>query len=95
MHLRLGLSSGLINNNWEIWYTFNDEALKMARTGRENYSAYTIIEVMHWNHDLTVTNNKDRFKISNDAIPRLARLFKAVNPAYATFFKTKPSANLS
>ncbi len=54
-----------------IWRAFESRALRMARTGRERYSARTIIETIRWHSDLR--DGGAAFKISNNWVPGLAR----------------------
>lgn len=62
--------------NAHIWNQFERHALTMAAK-RERYSARTIIEVMRWNSDLREQQGKPLFKLSNNMIPGLARLWMA------------------
>ena len=47
----------------------------MALVGRKRYSARTIIEVLRWDSDLREKNKL--FKISNNMVPGMARLWMA------------------
>lgn len=61
--------------NSHIWEQFEAKALQMAKY-RKRFSARTIIEVMRWHN--TIRQEKDvTFKISNNIVPGLARLWMA------------------
>ena len=60
--------------NYHIWEQFERYALSMAMK-RERYSARTIIEVMRWNSDIREHHKTPLFKISNNMVPGLARLW--------------------
>ena len=62
-----------LRNNAHIHRAFERMALEMAMSGREHYSARTIIEAIRWNTDLSDTDKQ--FKINNVYVPGLARLF--------------------
>lgn len=66
-----GFFQWLIDNQ-HIWDQFERHALSMAGK-RERYSARTIIEVMRWNSD--IREKKKLFKLSNNMVPGLARLW--------------------
>jgi len=60
--------------NDHIWREFESKARAMAVLARrQRYSARTIIEVMRWNSD--IRQNNKLFKISNNMVPGLARLW--------------------
>lgn len=56
-----------------VWNEFERRAYAMAEQGRPRYSARTIMEVIRWNTD--ISDGTVTFKISNNWIPGLARLF--------------------
>ena len=66
-----GFFQWLIQNQ-HIWNQFELHSLTMARK-RLRYSARTIIEVMRWNSDIRQVEKT--FKLSNNMVPGLARLF--------------------
>jgi hypothetical protein len=78
-----------INENKHIYDEFEKRALEMTKY-RERYSARTIVEVLRWNSDLR--QGCPLFKISNNMIPGMARLWMMNhgrdNPG---FFQLKPS----
>ena len=73
--------------NPEVYNLFKKYALEMAETGRKKYSAWTIINLIRWHHD--INSNEDEFKISNDYIAIYARLFAYHHPQYKDFFTFK------
>ena len=62
-----------LRNNQHLYDEFERRALQMARV-RSRYSARTIVEVMRWNTDLR-QGPDIVFKISNNMIPGMARLW--------------------
>jgi hypothetical protein len=78
-----------LTQNQHIWKAFNNKALMMATYGkRKRYSARTIIEVMRWDSDLREKNKL--FKISNNMVPGLARLWMAKHGAnHPKFFSIR------
>ena len=74
--------------NPEIWEMFEDYALRMAMY-RKRFAARTIIEVIRWNN--TIKQKGDpTFKISNNMIPGMARLWMAkYGHKYPKFFNIK------
>ena len=75
--------------NEHIWHAFEEKAYVMAAVAkRRRYSARTIIEVMRWNSDLR--EHTPLFKISNNMVPGLARLWMAKHgERYPKFFQLK------
>lgn len=77
-----------LNNNREIYREFENRALRMARIGRNRYSAKTIVEVMRWETDLREKNNL--FKINNNYTAGMARLWMATHgETYPKFFQLR------
>ena len=64
-----------LSQNQHIWEAFERRAYQMALVGRKRYSARTIIEVLRWDSDLREKNKL--FKISNNMVPGMARLWMA------------------
>ena len=62
-----------MRDNWKIWCVFHRRATQMQQSGRDYYSARTIAEAIRWETDLRETNSV--FKVNNDIIPKLARLY--------------------
>ena len=61
------------SENRHIWDAFKVKALRMALLGRKRYSARTIIETIRW--DTEIRDSEVHFKINNNYVPGLARLF--------------------
>ena len=78
-----------LRNNQHIWKAFEEKAYIMAAVAkRPRYSARTIIEVMRWDSD--VREKKPLFKISNNMVPGLARLWMAKHGAnHPKFFSVR------
>lgn len=70
-----------------IYSEFETRALEVARH-RKHYSARTIVEVLRW--DSLLRDGGDEYKISNNWIPGLARLFMHNwSDTYPGFFAIK------
>lgn len=78
-----------LKNNDHLWKTFEEKAYLMAAVGgRPRYSARTIIEVMRWDTDLC--EKEPMFKISNNMVPGLARLWMVKHgQSYPKFFQIR------
>ena len=72
-------------DNVALQRTFESEALKIVSTGRQHYSAYTIIEYMR--HHTLLTSKLDEFKINQAWTSSMARLFAHMNPNCHDFFE--------
>lgn len=70
--------------NPHVFAEFKAKAKRVKATGRERYSAWTIIQAMRWDSDLR-TSSVD-FKISNDFIALYARLLVHEAPEFDGFF---------
>ena len=79
-----------LKTNGHIWKNFEEKALNMAIV-RSRYSARTIVEVMRWETDIkerTKTGKPSMFKLSNDMVPGLARLWMTLHgSAHPKFFQ--------
>ena len=73
--------------NPNVWRLFEKYAFEAIKSGRENYSAWAVIQRIRW-HTTIETQGSD-FKISNDYIAFYSRLFHAKHKAYDGFFRTK------
>ena len=75
-----------IYDNLHFYRAFEEEALKVARTGKRRYAARTIIEYLrHWTSMQEVSNSS--FKINDHWTSSTARLFSILNPLYPDFFE--------
>lgn len=73
--------------NPHIYEQFKRLAYKMRATGRERYSARTIVEAMRWHYDLRTTG--DVFEINGDFVPIYARLLIQNHPEFTGFFELR------
>lgn len=71
--------------NRHIRDAFDRKALAMARSGRDHYSARCIVEHIRYETDLA--DSETLFKINNNFVPGLARLFMQTHGStYPRFF---------
>jgi hypothetical protein len=70
--------------NPHVFVKFVDQARRIKDSGRQKYSAWTIITWCRFEHDLVTTG--DVFKINNDFIALYARLLPVVRPEFVGFF---------
>ena len=73
--------------NPQVYAEFKKLTFSMAGTGRERYSARTIMEAMRWHYDLATTG--DVFEINGDFVPIYARLLIYDYPQYRDFFELR------
>jgi hypothetical protein len=73
--------------NPHIYAEFRRLAYSMLKTGRQRYSARTIVEVMRWHYDLKTTG--DVFEINGDFVPIYARLLIHNHPEFSAFFELR------
>ena len=69
----------------EIYAEFKACCYRMLGV-RKKYSAWTVINVIRWNHDLKFS---DPFKINNDFIAIFARLLIYHDPQFEGFFELR------
>jgi hypothetical protein len=79
--------SDWLMENFPIWERFEAEALRVAQSGREHYSAYTIREFIR--HETALSEANSEFKFNNNHTPHLARLFAMAHPQHAELFAFK------
>lgn len=72
-----------VMENWPVYVAFEQRALRVAEY-RNHYSARTIAEVIR--HDTAIGEIGGDYKINNNFIPDLARLFALMNPKRAGLF---------
>ena len=72
--------------NPHVYQMFERFAFEAIRKGHELLSAWLIVNRIRW--ESTVVTKGEDFKVSNDFIAYYARLFHALNPEHAGFFKT-------
>jgi hypothetical protein len=73
--------------NPNVYEEFKRLTLQMKRTGRQRYSAYSIMYVLRWENDLKTKG--DVFLINNDFIPIYARVMIHNHPELENFFETR------
>lgn len=73
-----------IKENPHVYEAFENGALQVIRKGFNHYSARTIAEVIRHRSNIREINGE--FKISNNRIPCLARLFALRYPQYKDLF---------
>jgi hypothetical protein len=76
-------------DNWHLYEGFKERAFQMAATGRDHYSAKTIIQVLRFHSDLAEVDSE--FKVNDKWAADFGRLFMLRHPNYQGFFKTKIS----
>lgn len=79
-----------LDRNFVIWRAFEREALRMAEK-RPHYSARTIAEVIR--HHTALAEKGGHFKIGNDTVPDMARLFALVHPESEDLFEFRKRSN--
>ena len=78
-----------LEDNWHIFVAFAKEALRARRNGVERTGAFMLINWLRW--ETQFSEEKTRYKISNDYAPYLARLSMARFPELDGLFETKTS----
>jgi len=71
--------------NPHIWSAFAREASRVWGRGRRHYSARTIVEVLR--HESALAEVGGEWKITNNVIPDLARLYVQTYPERASLFE--------
>jgi hypothetical protein len=74
--------------NPHVWDRFKQLALQLITSGKDRYSAKTIICVIRFEHDLK-TVSSDQFKINDIHHSRYARKFASEYPEYEGFFELR------
>ena len=82
--------------NWHLWERFEEEAEAVWESGRERYSARTIIEFLRHEtflreSDVTAVANAHggTFKINNSFVPDVSRLYGLLHPLRRAFFECR------
>ncbi|OHD16554.1 MAG: hypothetical protein A2Y38_01215 [Spirochaetes bacterium GWB1_59_5] len=73
--------------NPQIYERFRELALSVYKAGRRHYSAWAIMNIIRWEHDLKTTGSE--FKLSNDFIALYSRLMILNYPMFTDFFTLK------
>jgi hypothetical protein len=79
-----------LKENSKIFESFCQEALKAKTKGFNHYSARTIIEFLR--HHTNLREASGGFKINNDAVPYMARLFCKQYPHAHDLFEHRSSS---
>lgn len=74
-----------LEENQHIFDAFCVEALKVKNIGFKHYSARTIIKFLR--HHTNLREASGGFKINNDAVPHMARLFGEKYPNFHDLFE--------
>lgn len=72
-------------HNWQIYLEFETQARIVANSGRKHYSARTIVEYIR--HQTLLAETSGSFKINNNHVADLARLFAIRRPNYKNLFE--------
>lgn len=73
-----------LTENYQVYVEFERRALQVAQH-RQHYSARTIAEVIR--HETTIGQLGGEFKVNNNQVPDMARLFAMMNPERADLFE--------
>ena len=73
--------------NPQVWERFQEMAASLRSSGRRKYSAWVMIQVIRWEHDIVTKG--DVFKINNDFIALYARMLIARRPEFEGFFELR------
>lgn len=73
--------------NPQVYDLFRQAAMRMRDTGRQRYSARTIVEVIRWDHDLRSTG--DAFSVNDNFTPIYVRLLIHEHPEFRDFFELR------
>lgn len=73
--------------NPHVYARFKEYVHRIRLTGREKYSAWVVIQVIRWEHD--VASRGEVFKINNDFIALYARMLIAEYPEFETFLELR------
>jgi len=74
-----------LEDNVHIWKAFEREALEIHNRGQQHYSARTIVEFLR--HHSAIRERGGMWKINNDSVPYLARLFVLLYPEANRLFE--------
>lgn len=82
---------GWLDMNFHVYEIFERLALKIANK-RDRYSARTIIEHMRFEDDVREMPTSDHaFKLNNNSVPDMSRMFILRNPKHSELFETRIS----
>lgn len=80
-----------LSRNWHVWTAFEVQACALWDRGTRHWSARTIVEYLR--HETAVKQDVpgDEWKINNDQVPDLARLYMLMWPEREGFFERRVS----
>lgn len=73
-----------LEQNYPIWACFRREADALRARGFKHYAARTIVEWIR--HETVMREVAGDFKINNNAVPDLSRLYLLLDPTATDFF---------
>jgi hypothetical protein len=76
--------AGWLEKNWHVYKEFQRRADRVWAAGRRHYSARTICEVIR--HDSAIRELDGEFKINNNRVPDLARIYCEANTHHMGLF---------
>jgi hypothetical protein len=79
-----------LEENWTIYLEFEAQAMRVVMQGRTHYSARTIVEYIR--HQTLLAEAGGEFKINNNRVADLARLFAIRKPAHMNLFQYRVSS---
>jgi hypothetical protein len=77
--------------NPHVWRAFEREAMQVWARGRRHYSARTIVEVLR--HHTIMRERDSEWKLNNNNVPDLARLYLLMRPEHAGLFELRDMRN--
>ena len=78
-------------DNWHVFEYFEMAATRTWDAGFRHYSARTIVEVMRHRSNIREIGDKP-WKINNDIVPEMARLYMILHPDQDGFFEFRERA---
>lgn len=78
-----------LSENWHVWFAFEEQSDAVWNRGRRHYSARTIFEVLR--HESVVQERAagEAWKLNNNVVPDLARLYGLMHPDRVDFFEKR------
>lgn len=76
-----------IRDNPAVWRLFERFTFEAIRAGHKHYSADAIVHRIRWH--TSVETRGDEFKINNDFVAGLSRMWRQRHPEHVGFFETR------